>query len=674
MQSAARPPQEPPEIRVNKAAQRLLAFIGKPKPVPFTPDPFQTEALARLGREDVVVSAPTGSGKTWIALEATKDYLARGRGIWYATPLKALSNAKYEEFSDALGRDRVGILTGDRKENPDAPVIVGTTEILRNQLYDSMHMGVDLDVDLVILDEAHYLGDPDRGVVWEEVLIYVPSRVRLLLLSATISNARDLARWLTSVRGAQCGVVYSDVRPVPLHVLFKSPDGEITPFLGRRGLFPKAAEHAKLRKGRSRRLGGEAPDLNAIVATMREIDLLPAIIFMKSRSECDHAMESLLPAPPSYDEKGFEQAVSDHVEQFPELKHHRHLGRLLRCRAGSHHAGQLPNWRLLIEKMMVLGHLEVIFSTSTVAAGVNFPARTVVLLQSDRFNGRTFVDLTATDLHQMTGRAGRRGMDDAGFILVIPGRFMDLSLVRELVLDDPEPLQSKISVNFSMILNLLLSHNPDGVRELLGLSFSSFHEKPRIAAKIHARLLRDFHDHLDLLQELDYVDAAGVPTYDGRWAAQLRLDHPLLIAELIRRGEFGDLDPQELAALIAPFAVEKDREIFVSAQLWEKTRSLWKKFQRMIRTLKPLGQFMMSRGFDLPPVMFWPAAAVYLWAEELEWDELIVHVSADEGDLAMSILRTADHLRQLLALQEQEPKLVRTATEALRLLMRPPLV
>ncbi len=674
MKNALGPPQERPAPRVHREAQRLLAAIGKPEPKPFIPDPFQTEALGRLRREDVMVSAPTGSGKTWIAVEATREYLSRGRGVWYATPLKALSNAKYEEFGQALGPDRVGILTGDRKENPDAPVIVGTTEILRNQLYDSMHTGVDLNVDLVILDEAHYLGDPDRGVVWEEVLIYLPSRVRLLLLSATISNAGDLARWLTHVRGARCGVVYSESRPVPLHVLFRSPADEVTPFLGRKGLFSTAAEHAKTRKGRSRRLGGEEPDLNAIVGTMRELDLLPAIIFMKSRSECDQALESLLPAPVGPDEGGFKQAVHDHVEKCPELKNHRHIGRFLRCRAGSHHAGQLPNWRLLIEQMMVLGHLEVIFSTSTVAAGVNFPARTVVLLQSDRFNGRTFVDLTATELHQMTGRAGRRGMDDAGFSLVIPGRYMDLSLVRELLVANPEPLQSKISVNFSMILNLLLSHSPDGIRELLGLSFASFHEKPKVAAKIHSRLLRDFHNHMDLLQELDYVDAAGVPTYDGRWAAQLRLDHPLLIAELIRHGEFGDLDPQELAALVAPFAVEKEREIFVSTQLWEKTRSLWKRFQRMIRTLKPLAQFMISRGFDLPPIMFWPAAAVFLWAEELEWDELIVHVSADEGDLAMSILRTADHLRQLLSLEQEAPKLVRTATEALRLIMRPPLV
>ncbi len=155
--------------RVHSAALPLLADIGRPEPSPFVPDPFQVQALDTILREDVVVSAPTGSGKTWIALEAIKEYLARGSGIWYATPLKALSNAKYEEFGEALGRERVGILTGDRKENADAPVIVGTTEILRNQLYDAMESGFDLGVDLVILDEAHYLGDIDRGVVWEEV-------------------------------------------------------------------------------------------------------------------------------------------------------------------------------------------------------------------------------------------------------------------------------------------------------------------------------------------------------------------------------------------------------------------------------------------------------------------------------------------------------------------------
>lgn len=638
------------------------------------PDPFQTEALERIAAEDVLVTAPTGSGKTWIALEATEEFLSRRRGVWYATPLKALSNAKYLEFGERFGPERVGILTGDRKENPDAPVIVGTTEILRNQLYDAMHTGSDLGADLVILDEAHYLGDPDRGVVWEEVLIYTATRVRLLLLSATISNADRLARWLTSVRKRHCAVVRSDERPVPLHVLFRTPAGDLTPFLSGKGLFPAAATWAKTQRGRRRMTESIRPDVNGIVETMREFRLLPAIIFLKSRSDCDRAVEELRPSPAPPEEGGFSDAVAHELEPYPELEHHRQIGQLLQSRAGSHHAGQLPNWRLVIEKMMTLGHLEVIFSTSTVAAGVNFPARTVAIPQSDRFNGQTFVDMTATEFHQMTGRAGRRGMDNAGFTLIIPGRYMNVPLVGQLLRSEPEPLRSRINVNFSMTLNLLLSHDPQGVRELLGLSFAAFHPNPRGAEKVRKRLQNSFRRHLDLLKELDYVDQAGTPTYDGRWAARLRLDHPLLIAELIRRGAFDGLDPSELAAVVAPFVMDKDREIVVSRELWQTTRSLWKRFRRMMRGLKPLMGLLTSKGFEVPPFMFWPAAAVFLWAQEVEWDQLAAHVDADEGDLAMLMLRTADHVRQLISLEAEHADLADTARDALKLLMRSPLV
>ena len=237
-----------------------------------------------------------------------------------------------------------------------------------------MQTGTDIDVDLVILDEAHYLGDIDRGVVWEEVLIYLPARVRLLMLSATISNAAAIARWLTHIRSKSCSVVYSGTRPVPLHVLFRTPGGELTPFLRGQRLFPKVTAYAQAEKGGKRVRESRVPEINGIVETLREFQLLPAIIFLKSRSDCDSALQALLPTPSSPEEGDFADTVKDQLAAYPELMRHRQLGRLLHCRAGSHHAGQLPGWRLLIEKMMVLGHLEVIFSTSTVAAGVDFPA------------------------------------------------------------------------------------------------------------------------------------------------------------------------------------------------------------------------------------------------------------------------------------------------------------
>src|SRR4026207_586082 len=216
--------------------RRLLEGIGTPTPALFKPDPFQLAALAALEFEDVLVTAPTGSGKTWIAREEIRRLLEAGKRAWYTTPLKALTNSKYQEFGQEFGAERVGILTGDRKENADAPLIVGTTEIFRNQLFDALRGGEDVRVDLVIFDEAHYLGDEDRGHVWEEAIILTPSRIRMLLLSATIGNADELAKWIEELRGVRCGVVTRPgARPVPLRSAFLMPDKRLVPLLDRTG-------------------------------------------------------------------------------------------------------------------------------------------------------------------------------------------------------------------------------------------------------------------------------------------------------------------------------------------------------------------------------------------------------------------------------------------------------
>ena len=220
----------------SRELKRLLEGIGTPRPTPFKPDPFQLEALAALEYEDVLVTAPTGSGKTWIAREEIRRLLESGRRAWYTSPLKALTNSKYQEFIDEFGAEKVGILTGDRKENSDAPLIVGTTEIYRNQLFDSLRGGSEVSADLVVLDEAHYLADEDRGHVWEEAIILTPPRIRLLLLSATIGNAHEFAVWLEEVRGVGCGVITGPVkRPVPLRSAVLLPDRRLLPLLNESG-------------------------------------------------------------------------------------------------------------------------------------------------------------------------------------------------------------------------------------------------------------------------------------------------------------------------------------------------------------------------------------------------------------------------------------------------------
>lgn len=226
-----------------KQLEKLLAGIGTPEPSPIVPDDFQIEALNAINKEDVLVTAPTGSGKTWIAREEIRRLLAEGKRAWYTTPLKALTNSKYLEFSQEFGEENVGILTGDRKENANAPLIVGTTEIYRNQLFDALRTGEQVRTDFVILDEAHYLADEDRGHVWEEAIILSPPRIRLLLLSATVGNAEEFARWIEEVRGVKVRVINrAGSRPVPLRAAFIAPDLRLFPLFDDDGKFNREIE------------------------------------------------------------------------------------------------------------------------------------------------------------------------------------------------------------------------------------------------------------------------------------------------------------------------------------------------------------------------------------------------------------------------------------------------
>lgn len=866
--------------RVDPQLKPVFKKIGTPDPTPFRPDPFQLEALERLNDVDVLVSAPTGTGKTWIAIQVIHRYLSAGLRAWYASPLKALSNSIYGQFIKEFGEKYCGLLTGDRKENPGAPIIVGTTEILRNQLYDVMHEGTSIQTDLVILDEAHYISDPDRGVVWEEVLIYLPARVRLLLLSATISNAEEICAWLEENRGKPATVVRAHERPVPLEMLFLFPDGLIAPLAGKKGLTSRV--HKFIFSSKRGMRGAGRPNFGDIIACLREFDLLPAIFFLKSRMDCNRALHSCPPVKRAQEvEKALAMGVKAFLNRYPHLKRQRQLNALLYSAVGAHHAGQLPYWKVLVEEMMNKGYLDAIFSTSTVAAGVNFPARTVVLIQSDRFNGHEFMNLTATDFHQMIGRAGRRGKDNIGFALIVPGLHQDPQLIYELKDSPPEPLMSQIHINFSMTLNLLLSHTPWEVKELLDRSFASFQEKgsgaslqqrwtqmteilssliPKgrcdikdpneileniqrraelkkearqvrgnisragrmslyeeylkpgrlflhkngavyvlfhvfpgskglicaahpieKAVKIRGRgirlrkvpadkikllfdtridlsggdsverlqalfdainlealvslplgrqedmqrparsdltesrlkvlpcagceHLRDCHTgknkelkkvlselrslalqmegmggglwisfkrHLRFLKEAGFVNGTDRLTSDGTWASKLRLDHPLLIAEGIRRGGFDGASPEVMAGCIAPFVWDRAQEPELKVKSPVPTHDMEAAFERLCDHIEEIRRLQIKRGFKNPPILFWPSAALYLWARGVPWEQLLHVIPIDEGDMASLIMRTADHLRQVTNLETTHPALALVAKKAITLIMREP--
>ena len=679
----------PPKIKAgaDTGLKKIFAGIGVPGQKPFKPDPFQLQALSAVKRSDCLVTVPTGAGKTWIAEKAIARILKKGGRSWYASPLKALSNTKYSEFSKIFGPESVGILTGDRKEKPDAPVIVGTTEILRNQLYDAMYQGTTLLTDFVVLDEAHFLGDEDRGVVWEEIMIYLPSRIPLLLLSATIGNAKVISQWLSAIRGKKCIVVEETKRPVPLYPLFFHPSGTLYPLLvrgspGKGRLSKKVAAYVNSSRPLYLSPPHKLPPFGDILRVLNKYRLLPAIFFLKSRADCDDALdlceEGLRHDQIRKDKRSLR--IQELVGHNSHIARHRQLWHLEHLAVGAHHSGQLPAWKLILETLMTEGLLDAVFATSTVAAGVNFPARTIVFLNSDRFNGREFLPLSPTEFHQMTGRAGRRGMDHIGFAVAIPGKFMDIRLAAKLMKSPPSDVYSQIKINFSMVLNLLLSHTPEQIEDLLKKSFATYmiihgRKKSGLHETVendHKQLWQDFEQHLDFLKETGYATQRGRLTADGIWASQLRVDQPLMISEGFRHGIFPENDPALLAAVTSLFVNERESDEFIDKAYMPKT--LINIFSDVKKNLSSFSARMSKKGFDTRPLILQPAATLYAWATGLPWEKVLTIAKMEEGDLAMLIIRTADNLRHIRTLKNVFPQAASAAATAIDLIMRYPVV
>lgn len=524
---------------------------------PYQLDEFQQEAISYLDEnKSVVVTAPTGSGKTMIGEYAIYRALTNGKRVFYTTPLKALSNQKFRDFQDKFGQTwlenlgvyaEIGLITGDTIINPNAPVVIMTTEIFRNMLYSTPigEVGTSVrDVQTVVLDECHYISDMSRGTVWEESIIYCPSHIQLVALSATIGNPEDLCRWINSVRKAnlqqgkvsECVLVNSDFRPVPLKFYFSHS----------RGLFPlfseKNSQNLKLNSQLKRLLATnkrgrfsqrDCPSIKTIVQQLSNNNMLPAIYIIFSRRGCDQAVESL-----SYlnlvtveesrkillyllyflmienlelqakiiefakqeheiaynkiidfiaNEKEAGEALVDYLIDKPIFKE-----RLLRFLAehsevartnqiepltrgiASHHAGILPAWKELVERLFELGLVKIVFATATLAAGINMPARTTVISALKKRSDDGHRLLTPSEFLQIAGRAGRRGMDKVGYVVTVQTPFEGALVASKLAKATPEPLRSQFTPSYGMVLNLLQKHSIEEAKELLELSFAEY--------------------------------------------------------------------------------------------------------------------------------------------------------------------------------------------------------
>ncbi len=452
---------------------------------PFELDDFQKQACDLINDgKSVVVCAPTGAGKTVIAEHAIHKALEEGTRIFYTTPLKALSNQKYYDFCERYGTENVGLLTGDTSINRGGQIVVMTTEVFRNMLYGT-NFGAVADnlqnVRYVVLDEVHYMNDEQRGTVWEESIIYCPTNVQIIALSATVANADELTAWINTVH-SRTELVNTDFRPVPLKFFYfdSSQPDKLLPLLTPSGQLNKKIKPEKKVPYKSRKK--QRSYVKDIVRNLAENDMLPAIYFTFSRKKCDEQMEKCatsLNLVTRAEQAQIRQFVDEYISENPHLYGNKHIEYLL-CGVASHHAGLLPAWKNLVEKLFQKGLIKVVFATETLAAGINMPARSTVISSTSKRTDSGHRMLTASEFLQMSGRAGRRGMDEVGYVTVVGTQFQSPEEVAELVLSPANPLESRFSPSYSMVLNLLQRFSLDEAKELILKSFGYFSSGSRL--------------------------------------------------------------------------------------------------------------------------------------------------------------------------------------------------
>ena len=451
---------------------------------PFELDEFQKDACKYIDEDkSVVVCAPTGAGKTVIAQHAIHRALEKGVRIFYTTPLKALSNQKYYDFSEKYGQDKVGLLTGDTSINRTAQIVVMTTEVFRNMLYGTNFGAVAdnlKDVKYVVLDEVHYMNDEQRGTVWEESIIYCPTNVQIIALSATVANADELTAWINTVH-SKTELVNTDFRPVPLKYFYfdSSQPDKILPMFTPSGQLNKKIKPEKKLWGPKQKK--QKSPVRHVVRNLAEQDMLPAIYFTFSRKKCDEQMERCadLDLVTRGEQAEIKQFIDEYIAENPHLWNNKHIEYLMQGVA-SHHAGLLPAWKNLVEKLFQKGLIKVVFATETLAAGINMPARSTVISSISKRTDSGHRTLTASEFLQMSGRAGRRGMDEVGYVTVIGTMFQSPEEVAELVLSPANPLESRFSPSYSMVLNLLQRFSLDEAKELIMKSFGYFSSGSRL--------------------------------------------------------------------------------------------------------------------------------------------------------------------------------------------------
>jgi superfamily II RNA helicase len=648
--------------------------------LPFDPDPFQREAMLALARgESVLVTAPTGAGKTLVADFAAFRAMATGRKLIYTTPIKALSNQKYRQLMAQYGAAYAGIATGDTVVNRDAPLLVMTTEILRNLLVvsrDELR-----DIGYVVVDEIHFLSDEERGVVWEEMLIWCPRHVQLVCLSATVSNAEEVADWLNEVHGPT-RLVRHDERPVPLED-YLYHDGElhlIRDATGRRVRFfphvgvPEDERSARRLQERLRRDEPREPEMPAapaLVARLRARNWLPAIYFRFGRRSAEELAWSVVESgtlPPVSDtrRRAIEDAIArtllDMDDDTRGLQQVADLVRILPNGIAYHHAGLIHPLKALVEELFAAGHLDVVVATSTLAMGLHLPARAVVIGELKKFNGRSFEPLTATEYRQMTGRAGRRGIDTRGVAVLVPSSYLPFEHAFRRMSGEPEPLRSAFELRYNTLLNTYRPDDEERILILLENNLAEYHrqreEKAHARRRTHRRGLRArLYAMLDILAAERLMDRSGDLKTKGLVARHIFNPWEIAVTQVLLDGSLARLEPAavvEVMSLFIPskFAAPEEEPRRVSyARRLHRVRHPPTPMDEITATIEATVTRLCGRearhGIELTPEWVKPDHRfVRAWCAHGRLSEAVEEYQVSAGDALQLLGQTLDLLEQ----------------------------
>jgi len=591
----------------------------------FAFDEFQIQACHAVeSGHGVLVAAPTGAGKTVVGEFAAFLAISNGKKCFYTTPIKALSNQKFQEFVARFGEEKVGLLTGDTNINSEADILVMTTEVLRNMLYANSTTLVNLGS--VVMDEVHYLADKFRGAVWEEVLIHLMESVQVISLSATVSNAEEFGEWLGEVRG-ETEVIVSEHRPIPLyqHVLINdnlvdlfSQPGKINPEI--LALEREALRKVRIPRHRREQWGAQESRLSRaeIIEKLNRENLLPAITFIFSRMGCDAAVKQCLAAGlklTNTEERAeilatAERFTANLPEEDLEVLGYRDWLTALERGIAAHHAGLLPSFKNAIEDLFQRGLVKAVFATETLALGINMPARTVVLEKLTKWNGEAHVPITPGEYTQLTGRAGRRGIDIEGNAVVQWSPTVDSATAAGLASTRTYPLRSSFTPTYNMAINLIARFGRERAHGSLESSFAQFQADRAVvslvrqikkneaardelleSAKCH---LGDFEGYAALRSEIKELEKLlskrdGKKTFDNRQRAHMEgeIDN---LRRRMRNHACHPCNDRETHARLAERAERLARESDgLRARVENRTNVIAKTFDRICDVLTHLG-------------------------------------------------------------------------------------